>query len=67
MSKRAAEAKRVAHIDRALFLLECARDALKEADAPRALDKVRSALKSTEGARRHAKNRHHVALFSATD
>jgi hypothetical protein len=41
----------------AVILLQQARDKLKEAKAPRALEKVRSALKSAEGALRHAHGR----------
>lgn len=41
-------------VDKALLLLKEARDLLVEAEAPRATDAVRRALKSAEGARRHA-------------
>jgi hypothetical protein len=41
-------------IERALEKLRQARDMLKANGAPRAADKVRRAMKSTEGAIRHA-------------
>lgn len=49
---------------RAARLLENARDALVEASAPRAADKVRSALRSALGAERHAQN---IAMAKRTD
>jgi hypothetical protein len=42
-------------IDNALSHLRIARDLLKVADAPKATDKVRHAMKSAEGAERHAR------------
>ncbi len=40
-------------IANAVAFLKLARDSLKDAEAPRALARVRTALKSTEGALRH--------------
>ena len=45
------------NVERAILLLRQARDALVRAKAPRAADKVRRALKSAEGAHRHAHGR----------
>ncbi|WP_315792296.1 MULTISPECIES: hypothetical protein [unclassified Bradyrhizobium] len=44
-------------LSRALQLLRRARDLVASADAPKAADKVRSALKSVEGAQRHMNRR----------
>ncbi len=44
-------------VDVALGYLHAARKLLKEADCPQALDKVRLAIKSAEGARRHVSTR----------
>lgn len=41
----------------ALVLLRHAREAAKKADSPRAAAAIRRALKSTEGAQRHANRR----------
>ena len=43
-----------AHIANAIHFLKCARDELRLAEAPKATDKVRKALKSAEGALRNA-------------
>jgi hypothetical protein len=47
----------VDHVDRAIEHLIQARDFLKGADAPQALERVRLALSSAYGARRHAERR----------
>jgi hypothetical protein len=44
-------------VNRACELLREARDLLSKAKAPRATDKVRRALKSSEGALRHVQHR----------
>ena len=41
----------------AISHLKAARTALREADCPRTLAKVRAAIKSADGARRHADHR----------
>lgn len=46
--------ERLASIDVALLSLRTARDCLAKAGARKAAQAVREALKSTEGARRHA-------------
>jgi hypothetical protein len=43
-------------ISNAVAFLKLARDALKDTEATRALARVRTALKSTEGALRHRKD-----------
>lgn len=55
--------KDVWRVKRAIKLLRAARDELKDAQCPRATDKVRRALKSAEGAERHVRHRH---LIGAT-
>lgn len=50
------DARNTVRVARALDHLRQARNLLKLAGAPRAVDKVRAALKSTEGAQRHARN-----------
>jgi hypothetical protein len=47
---------RLAKINAALLALRTARDALAAAGATRAADYTRRALKSAEGAKRHAEN-----------
>jgi hypothetical protein len=47
-------ATRLRLVQRAIALLKTSRRFLKQADAPAALGKVRAALKSAEGAERHA-------------
>jgi len=49
-------------VNRAIEYLKIARDALADADAPKAADKVRRALKSAEGAYRHVRHRYHRTL-----
>jgi hypothetical protein len=44
-------------VELALQHLRSARDLLATTDSPRALDRVRGAIKSCEGAKRHASNR----------
>ena len=51
------EAVASSHVEAAIVSLRCARDRLVRAGAPRATDKVRRALKSAEGALRHAQRR----------
>ena len=46
--------ERSAQIDRAIAHLRLARDELAKANAPRTLARVRAALTSADGARRHA-------------
>lgn len=46
----------VTQVSAAIEHLRAARELLKQAGAPRAADKVRAALSSTKGARRHARN-----------
>lgn len=45
----------------ALRCLRCARDYLKAADSPEALEATRRAIKSAEGAVRHAERRQRAA------
>lgn len=45
------------NIETAISHLQRARRALREADCPKALEKVQSALASTQGALRHADHR----------
>lgn len=52
----ATQAQRV-HLNSAIDHLETARDLLKMADCPGPLKRVRAALKSADGARRHMRNR----------
>lgn len=54
---RPATAAHVAHVERALEYLAAARTHLAEADCPQALERVRSCIKSTEGALRHIERR----------
>ena len=56
MLKRAT-VEQVLAVGKALFHLRLARDHLQFAEADRATDKVRDALKSAEGARRHIHRR----------
>jgi len=51
------EGVQVRSLDAALFHLRTARSLLKMGEAPKALEKVRAAIRSTEGAYRHAKLR----------
>lgn len=54
---RQANALSVFEVRKAVQLLRAARDELKRADCPVSLAKVRRAIKSTEGALRHAERR----------
>lgn len=57
MQIRSADNATKAQIDLAIGHLKAARDALAKADCPRALNKVRSAVSSAQGAKRHAGRR----------
>lgn len=57
MKMRASKPLDDVRIDEAIKMLRAARDLLREVDAPKAVVKVRLALKSAEGARRHVYRR----------
>lgn len=52
-----ADNSQAASLDAAVNMLRAARDELARADCPRSLARVRAALKSAEGARRHMQRR----------
>ncbi|WBY18105.1 hypothetical protein PF049_13765 (plasmid) [Erythrobacteraceae bacterium WH01K] len=57
MTIRTADAATKTSVDTALRHLRAARGELRKANCPRALEKVRRAIDSTEGAKRHCDHR----------
>jgi hypothetical protein len=51
-------------VDVAIGFLRSARTLLESADCPQALEKVRAAIKSAEGARRHVQHRESRAALA---
>lgn len=65
MKIRTANYRQTQQVEMAISHLRRARDLLIEADSPQAAKKVRSALKSAEGAKRHVDHRFHRAIKAA--
>jgi len=65
MKMRSMTTTQHAHLERALHLLYEARTYVKSANCPRLLTRLRSTLKSAEGARRHAGRRTRLTTATA--
>lgn len=57
MDIREANAETSGRVERAITHLKAARDELKLANCPKAVERTRKALSSAEGAKRHAQHR----------